>query len=83
MAESYELNAVPKARGTRFVDVWYKPGVMDPAGQSVLKAAMDLGVKNLAAASCGTRFVFDGEVPASAAKELLNPMIQERSEALA
>ena len=77
IAETYAVNDAPRASGIRFVDVWFKPGVMDPAGDSVLKAARDLNVPALFRAACGTRFVFRGEVSIAASRELLNPLIQE------
>ena len=77
IAETYAVNDQPRASGIRFVDVWFKPGVMDPAGDSVLKAVRDLNVSSLTRAACGTRFVFRGEVSSSATRELLNPLIQE------
>ncbi|OGR86868.1 MAG: hypothetical protein A3A86_08475 [Elusimicrobia bacterium RIFCSPLOWO2_01_FULL_60_11] len=78
VVESFRLNDIPTSPGQVFVDVWYKPGVMDPAGASVLKAVRDLGIPSLARASCGARYVFDREVPDSVSRELLNPLIQER-----
>ena len=77
VVESYELDNFPKSPGEIFVDVWYKAGVMDPAGDSVLKAAKDLGVSSLSRASCGARYVFNGNIAHFASKELLNPLIQE------
>lgn len=77
VVESFKLNDAPSDPGEQFVDVWYKPGVMDPVGASVLKAARDLGITSLARAFSGARFVFDGDISNFVSNELLNPLIQE------
>ena len=71
-----------------FVDVWPKPGVSDPVGETVLKAIGDLGIKTVAKVTSGTRYAFSGNKAALngktgvfafefASRELLNPLIQE------
>src|SRR5256885_2134154 len=42
IAEKFLLDPEPANPKTLFVDVWFKPGVTDSAGDSILKAIADL-----------------------------------------
>lgn len=87
VVEKFQLDAQPQDNKTLFADIWYKPGVTDPAAESVLKAIRDLGVSTVTKTSVGMRceFVVKGTVNGSieknlldfADKQLLNPLVQE------
>ena len=88
VVENFDSDSLPRDPNTFFIDVWPKPGVADPVGESVLKAVHDLGIESVNKASSGTRYEFSGKagtlngktgVLASefASRELLNPLIQE------
>lgn len=88
VAENFALEDLPENPRSFFVDVWFKPGVADPAGESVLKAIRDLEITGVSKAFTGSRYEFSA-VTASlngkggplasdfASRELLNPLIQE------
>ena len=88
IVEKFAIDGKPQDPQTFFVDVWPKPGVADPVGESVLKAVRDLGIQDVSRVSSGTRYEFSAKsgslngklgVAASefASRELLNPLIQE------
>jgi phosphoribosylformylglycinamidine synthase len=87
IVEQFSVNSRPEDSGTLFADVWFKRGVTDSVGDSVLKAASDLRISSVRKASSGTRYAFslrngqNGESEKNiirfAEKELLNPLIQE------
>lgn len=58
IVETYALDARPADPKTVFADVWYKPGVTDAVGVSVLKALRDLKVSSVQRAFSGTRYAF-------------------------
>jgi phosphoribosylformylglycinamidine synthase len=59
--ERYTINQPPEEDDAHVVEVANKPGVMDPAAASLLKAAGDLGVM-LAAAGTSVEYTFRGNV---------------------
>ena len=65
----------PKARGGWVLDIWPKPGVTDPVGETVEKGLRDLGLSTQVHASSAQRFYFpkveNGDVIASLAKRSL------------
>ena len=88
VVESYSVNAAPKDDKTFFADVWYKPGVTDSVGDSVLKALRDINVISVEKSFAGVRYEFcanfsDKNVNARekikefTSKQLLNPLVQE------
>jgi len=65
----------------QILEVGYKPGVMNPATESIMKAAKDLGV-NLLAADVSTEYAFIGKVNPSqvsqmAGRFLVNRIVQQ------
>ncbi len=84
IVEKFAVNNLPADKKTCFADVWYKPGVTDAVGDSVLKAIGGMKAGNIRKAFCGTRYEFtvDNEksqldVQNFVNKELLNPLVQE------
>ncbi len=87
VVEKFYVNDFPMNKQIFFADVWYKPGVTDAPGDSVLKAIRDLKVDSVEKAFSGTRYVFsvssqlkgsaEKRLADFAAKNLLNPLIQE------
>lgn len=88
IVETFAVNNHPSDKKACFADVWYKPGVTDAAGDSVLKAIAGMsGIKpgNIQRAFSGTRYEFTlggaksalGAVQDFVNRELLNPLVQE------
>lgn len=61
VSEEFGLNDRKLHQTHHVIDIGYKPGVMDPAEESVLKAAHDLGIKPAAVAT-STEYAFYGDV---------------------
>jgi phosphoribosylformylglycinamidine (FGAM) synthase PurS component len=64
------------------VDIWYKTGVTDVAGESVLKGIRDLDIQGVEKVRTGMRYAFEGvtkrEVAAKIALTLLvNPLVHD------
>jgi phosphoribosylformylglycinamidine (FGAM) synthase PurS component len=64
------------------VDVWYKAGVTDVVGESVLKGLRDLHVSGITEVRTGTRYRFWGLKDSAAVERLalallVNPLIQD------
>lgn len=62
------------APGT-LVEVAYKPGVMNPEAGSIMKAAADLGVKELLAADSSTEYCFYGSVTGKEIQTILTRLL--------
>lgn len=86
VVEKAAVDAKPASAKTLFADVWYKPGVTDAVGDSVLKAIRDLGIESVRKAAAGTRYEFslkgsgDGaeqRISEFVNKQLLNGLVQE------
>ncbi len=86
VVERFAVNSQPPNKSIYFVDVWYKPGVTDAAGDSVLKAISDLKIDRVKKVFSGTRYEFfsKGESKSTekavrefSNRELLNPLVQE------
>jgi phosphoribosylformylglycinamidine (FGAM) synthase PurS component len=87
VAEVYSVDEKPGDSKTLFADVWYKPGVTDAVGDSVLKALRDLKIGSVERACSGTRYAFvvpagsaaavESKIAEFAGKQLLNPLVQE------
>ena len=65
------------------VDVWYKPGVTDVIGESVLKGLHDLEMNGITSVRTGMRYRFEGLKDAKAAESLAlsllsNPLIHDQ-----
>lgn len=65
------------------IDVWFKSGVTDVVGESVLKGLHDLGVDGLTEVRTGTRYRFSGRLDAKGGQKLAlgllaNPLIHDR-----
>ena len=79
VAEDYAINQPPAADHT--IDVTRRPGVTDPAAESLSRAVGVLNIKGLARAATGTRFLLSGSVDRAglemlAEREFSNPLIQ-------
>jgi phosphoribosylformylglycinamidine (FGAM) synthase PurS component len=64
------------------VDVWYKAGVTDVVGESVLKGIKDLAVASVSEVRTGTRYRFTGISTKEAAQKLAlallaNPLVHD------
>lgn len=58
--QSYTIDS-PVVEGCPYqVEVAYKPGVMNPEAASIMKAARDLGIKNLVAVDSSVKYCFYG-----------------------
>ncbi|OGR83272.1 MAG: hypothetical protein A2902_03660 [Elusimicrobia bacterium RIFCSPLOWO2_01_FULL_64_13] len=85
IVEDYSIDRAPLKKGTVFADVWYKAGVTDAVGESVLGAIGCLGISGAESASSGVRYEFSSgpasdaseKLPGFAKRELLNPLVQE------
>lgn len=92
VSEQFFINTVPSDSKTFFIDVWYKLGVTDVVGESVLRAVLDLKIDSVTKAFFGTRYrlVLKKETKRYdwnnthekvlidfATKQLLNPLVQE------
>ena len=88
VTETYAVDASPSIPQSFFADVWYRPGVTDAVGESVLKAILDLNIMSMERAFSGTRYEFcraqtqDAESAKNRLlqfvnRQLLNPLIQE------
>ena len=84
--ETFSIDAAPRDPEVFFADVWFKPGVTDTVGESVLKAVRDLKIGSIEKVFAGTRYEFyvrrggkagEQNVRDFAERELLNPLIQE------
>lgn len=67
---------------TAVIDVWFKPGVTDVVGESVLKGIRDLGVPGISEARTGTRYRLWGAPQAEPARKiawalLANPLVHD------
>ena len=65
------------------VDVWYKQGVTDAVGESVLKGLHDMNLEEIQDVRTGMRYRFFGLKDAQAAEKLalallINPLIHDR-----
>jgi phosphoribosylformylglycinamidine (FGAM) synthase PurS component len=74
---------VPHAKGV-VVDVWYKQGVTDAVGESVLKGLRDMNLEEISDVRTGMRYRFTGLKDPKVAEKLalavlMNPLIHERS----
>ncbi|MFA6636705.1 MAG: phosphoribosylformylglycinamidine synthase subunit PurL [Candidatus Omnitrophota bacterium] len=83
---SLSFSPVKKEPGQKkkIVEIAYNPGVMDPAAESVLKAAKDTGMEGLASAVTSKKYVFTGgftqkDITLIAEKLLYNKVIQHIS----
>ncbi len=88
VTDSYSIDSPLPDNKTFFVDIWYKKGVTDSVGISLLKAVKDIGIQHLSGASHGERILFhragenNGEalekkVIRFVSENLLNPLVQE------
>jgi len=76
--------APKKAAKSVIVDVWFKPGVTDVVGESVLKGLRDMQMNQVNDVRTGTRYRFWGLKHLKTADKLalallMNPLIHERS----
>jgi phosphoribosylformylglycinamidine (FGAM) synthase PurS component len=90
VVEKFIVNASPGPK-VYFAQVWYKPGVTDTVGDSVLKAIKDLKIDSVERAFSGTQYVFseaskndannkksiESRIIEFATQQLLNPLVQE------
>jgi len=75
------VKGMVRARGAWAVEVFFRPGVMDPVGLSVAKAIEVLGIEGVKSVRTGTTYVLEGnlneaDVKAICEKTLANPLIQ-------
>lgn len=73
-----------KGRSSSFlVDVWYKSGVTDVIGESVLKGIRDLKISSITEVRTGMRYRFEGLPSAQSAEKialalLVNPLVNDQ-----
>jgi len=81
---SFSFRGPSRGNAVKTVEIAYNPGVMDPSGESVLKAAKDSGVKGITSASTSKKYVFRGslsekDISVISEKLLYNKVIQHVS----
>ena len=69
-------------RRAMIIDVWYKPGVTDVVGDSVLKGIKDLNIRGVQDVRTGMRYRLQGVTRREAAEKialalLMNPLVQD------
>jgi phosphoribosylformylglycinamidine (FGAM) synthase PurS component len=72
VTETFYINATVSNEKIVFADVWYKPGVTDPAAESVLKAIQDLGITKVCEVATGVRYTFETSPPSPPTRSLGN-----------
>ncbi len=90
VVENFAIDARPELKGRLFADIWYKPGVTDPVGDSVVKAIASLSISGVRSAQAGKRVEVRAassvkSVPSGLVRklaglldrEMLNPLVQE------
>ncbi|OGR89396.1 MAG: hypothetical protein A2992_04520 [Elusimicrobia bacterium RIFCSPLOWO2_01_FULL_59_12] len=73
----------PKAKSV-VVDIWFKPGVTDSVGESVLKGLRDMNLEEIQDVRTGMRYRFIGLKDPKVAEKLalavlINPLIHDRT----
>ena len=86
VAQKFFIDKSPPNSKTLFLDVWYKPGVADPVGDTILKAVREIEIFKIEKAFSGIRYelllpngsrVIEKEIKIFANRNLLNPLVQE------
>lgn len=54
--------------GEYIIEVWFKSGVTDAVGESVLKASKDMGLKNIKEVKTGLKYIIKGSKELTAEK---------------
>ena len=80
----YKNSQIKKDSDVWIVEVTYKPGVTDPAGDSTVKGIKDLGISGLSSAKTGKKFIIKGslgadEIDLICKRLLANEVIQNYS----
>jgi len=83
-AEPGAVKGKPSPARSMVVDVWYKQGVTDATGESVLKGLHDMNLDEINDVRTGMRYRFYGLKDSKMAEKLalallLNPLIHDRS----
>ncbi len=73
--QRYTLNEPVIKDATVLVEVAYKPGVMNPEADSIMKAAADLGIKGLVAVDSSTEYGFYGNVSEREVQTILKRLL--------
>jgi phosphoribosylformylglycinamidine (FGAM) synthase PurS component len=71
-----------RKQGALVIDVWYKPGVTDVVGESVLKGIRDLSIQGVKEVRTGRRYHLQGVTRQEIAQKialalLVNPLVHE------
>jgi phosphoribosylformylglycinamidine (FGAM) synthase PurS component len=74
--------ASAKESRSMVIDVWYKPGVTDVVGESVMKGIKDLNIPGVKEVRTGMRYHLNGVTKAEVAEKiasslLVNPLVTE------
>lgn len=82
-----EYRQEPESRGAPqsgavVIDIWYKAGVTDAVGESVLKGIRDLDIQGVTAVRTGMRYSLQGITRAEVAEKialalLVNPLVHD------
>jgi len=80
--DSASRPALSKEGRAMVIDVWYKPGVTDAVGESVMKGIRDLNIPGVKEVRTGMRYHLHGVTRAEAAEKiasalLVNPLVNE------
>ena len=80
--DSASRQSSTKESRTMVIDVWYKPGVTDVVGESVMKGIRDLNIPGVKEVRTGMRYHLNGVKSAEVAEKiasslLVNPLVTE------
>jgi phosphoribosylformylglycinamidine (FGAM) synthase PurS component len=81
IVQSFLINSKLSKTDGHSIQVWYKPGVTDAVGKSVLKASRDMGIKGIDKVSTGSKYIISGKLKQEDIKRicgrlLVNSVIQ-------
>jgi phosphoribosylformylglycinamidine synthase subunit PurS len=75
VTQSYRFEDGHSSGPGRSVKVWYKPGVTDATGESVLKAAEDMGIRGIEKVHTGSKYMLCGNISEEDIKKLCERLL--------
>ncbi|MBI4050999.1 MAG: phosphoribosylformylglycinamidine synthase subunit PurS [Elusimicrobia bacterium] len=82
VVQEFYVGTHPRDREGYGAEIWLKPQVMDPVGDSVKRGVQDMGLPAPSLVRCGTRIYFYGEIFKTGLERalqrlLVNPVIHQ------